>query len=392
MSAIHARVVIALATLAILVTPSFAATETTSLAQLIAAIERDANVSKDILPLERDWIGDIKDDEGKVERIRLEKGRIIKGEITLLRTTPGGYVGRDAPVYIKSIPEDKELRGCATVEELKKLLGAGRPSFSGWGGPNGIHSSHSWVCFSPIAENRLTYVNAFAHTSSNEEQRAKGIKQVNQLTIRRAVLRPADPGNPEESKLYLSGADLFAANEAAKATARQRYPQPLRDLIEVRERPNDSDLKHRSAAIQAIRDAPDPRLFAQLIQEIHEGTLQMRSLLNDILLNQHKLLDLKPWSDKEEAIAINACIDALPLAKDRAKDDLVEILLRFYGGGVIDISGENGGTRIEVALTPTGHTLSLQGSSNRPSLEETQKELRRLYLKSKEEKGAPRKP
>jgi hypothetical protein len=176
---------------------------------------------------------------------------------------------------------------------------------------------------------------------------------------------------------------MFALEKKEEKDAIQRYPQPLRDLIIADEHPDDPDLKHLSAAVQAVRNAPDPKLFAQLVEELHEGTLKIHSLLNHILLNENDILDLKAWGAKEEAIALSACIDSLPLAKDSAKDDLVETLLRVCGGGKIEIEGANGGRSIEIVPTKSGYQMTLGGASNPLSIELAQRELRLLYKKSR---------
>ena len=49
--------------------------------------------------------------------------------------------------------------------------------------------------------------------------------------------------------------------------------------------------------------------------KLDDGSLKLHSLLTLIVLNAYDLLTLKPWGEKEEAIAIGACIDALPLTK-----------------------------------------------------------------------------
>jgi len=191
-----------------------------------------------------------------------------------------------------------------------------------------------------------------------------------------------DADRLDERKLDRYVADMLATEKSEKVEELQRHPKPLRDLIKVAEMPDDSELKHLSAAIQAIRKNPDPRLFKQLVQEMDEGTLKIRSLLNDILLNEQDLLELKPWEAKQEAIAIGSCIDALPLAKNGAGDALVETLLCVYGGGKIEIADQNGGSSIEVAVTKNGHSLTHGNASHPLSLEDAQKELRRLYKKS----------
>jgi len=160
-------------------------------------------------------------------------------------------------------------------------------------------------------------------------------------------------------------------------------------LIKVDRLQRDSELKNLSAAVQAIRENPDPKLFKQLVLELDDGTLQMRSLLTHIILNDHDILALKPWGEKEEAIAIDACIDALPLADENSKMDLAEILLRAFGGGDITIVGKDGrGRNIRVTIEANGYSLMLGGEGTNPlSIEDAQQELRRLYKKSKAVKG-----
>ena len=372
--------------LPMLLAMSVARADSTNLIEMLAAVQRNSKVSQELMPLDRDWIGDIKDEEGTVTKLRLEKGRIVAGEISLLRTYPSGsYLGSDAPVYLKMIPANQELHKCATLGELKKLLGTGQPSISGWGGFGRLHSSHSWVCFSPVADQSLAYVSVFAHTSWTEDQRARDIVQIDRIQIQRGELRPANAHNDEERGLYLSGVDMFAAEERAKADSRRRYPEPLRGLIKIDEHPDDSNLAHLATAIQAIRDNPDPKLFHQLVQEMHEGTLAIRSLLEQILLNERDLLKVSPWDKTREAIAVNATIDALPSAKGKARTDLTVILLKVCGGGRIEIEGINGGTSVEVVMTDTGYTLTL-GSATQPlSWKAAQRSLRDRYAQSRAE-------
>lgn len=372
--------------LPMLLAMSVARADSTNLMEMLSAVQRNSKVSQELLPLDRDWIGDIKDEKGTVTRLRLEKGRIVAGEISLLRTYPNGsYRGSDAPVYLEMIPANQELHKCTTLGELKKLLGTGQPSISGWGGFGRLHSSHSWVCFSPVADQSLAYVSVFAHTSWTEDQRDREIVQIDRIQIQRGELRPANAHNDEERGLYLSGVDMFAAEERAKADSRRRYPEPLRGLIKIDEHPDDSNLDHLATAIQAIRDNPDPNLFHQLVQEMHEGTLTIRSLLEQILLNERDLLKVSPWDKTREAIAVNATIDALPSAKGKARTDLTVILLKVCGGGRIEIEGINGGTSVEVVMTDTGYTLTL-GSATQPlSWKAAQRSLRDRYAQSRAE-------
>lgn len=216
-----------------------------------------------------------------------------------------------------------------------------------------------------------------AYVSLTKERRSKDAVQISGIEIHRGELRLAESDSGEEKRLYLSGADVSAAKEKDKDIARQRFPQPLRDLLKVRQRRDDSNVNHLSGAIQEIRDAPDPKLFQQLVQEMHEGTQEVRSLLEAILLNELGILKLKPWDKSKKGIAVSACIEALPLSKEPTQ--LVEILLRVYGGGRIEIKGEHGGTSVEVVRIANGHSVTL-GNAERPlAMEEVQKELRRRF-------------
>ncbi|MEM7456386.1 MAG: hypothetical protein AAF456_18720 [Planctomycetota bacterium] len=354
------------------------ASETTTLSEMLVAVQTDANVSKPPLPLEQDWIGDIFSEDGAVTRLRLEKGRIVEGAIVLLRTYPSGrYRGSDAPVYVNELPPIEQLRDCETLDEVKQMLGDGQPSFSGWGGPNGIHSSHSWVCFGIVDENCIAYLSVVAHTSSNERQSAEGIIQIDGMLFRRGELRPADPDCADECELYLSGAEMFAAEERTKAEARLRYPEPLRDLVRISEHPDDSDLTHLSNSIQAIRNNPDPLLIQQLVREMHEGTLRIRSLVEQVLIGE-RLPGIQPWDTEQQAIAVNAFIDALPGAEELARVHLVEIILRLCGGGSITVDDND----VHVTLGDDGYTLAISNALRSVPMTHTQDNLRHLFEKS----------
>lgn len=184
--------------------------------------------------------------------------------------------------------------------------------------------------------------------------------------------------------------EMLALQKREEEEAILKYPQPLRDLIIADEHPDDPNLKHLAAAIQAIRNNPDPKLFAQLAQEMHEGTLKIPFLLEHILINENNLLDVKPWGAKEEAIAVGACIDALPLAKDSAKDDIIKILLRVCGGGSIEYETKSGGRSVDVRLTENGYSMALGGAIRPVSLANAQNKLRRLYKASREKQDAAR--
>ena len=227
-------------------------------------------------------------------------------------------------------------------------------------------------------------VNIINFTGLQIQQTLTEIKKISvRLEKNPAGRSDSKEAKAKEEELERYVADLLAAEKKAKEDELASYPQPLRTLMIADEHPDDSDLKHLSAAVQAIRDAPDPDLFKQLIHEMKDdGTLKMRSLMKYILLNESKLLKLKPWKDRQEAIAIGACIDQLTSAGE-ARDELIEIILYACGGGRVEIEGEHGGRAISVTVLENGSQLRIGSASNPLSLKAVQQQLRRLYAESK---------
>ncbi|MDB2687204.1 hypothetical protein N9Y42_08320, partial [Mariniblastus sp.] len=227
-------------------------------------------------------------------------------------------------------------------------------------------------------------VNIVNFTQLQIQTTLKEIKKINErLEANSAGGSDFNEAKAKEKELERYVTELIAADKKAKEDEIASYPQPLRTLIIADEHPDDSDLKHLSAAVQAIRDNPDPNLFKQLIHEMNDdGTLKMRSLMKYILLNESNVLKLKPWKDQQEAIAINACIDQLPSA-DKARDDLIEIILYACGGGKIEFEGDHGGQSISVTVLENGSQKSFGSAANPPPLKAVQQKLRRLYAESK---------
>ena len=228
-------------------------------------------------------------------------------------------------------------------------------------------------------------VNVLGFTRLQMQKTLEEIKRIDvRLKDNQDLAEIRDTAQEKVKELELHAANMLATEKKDDEDELQSYPQPLRDLIKADRHPDDSDLSHLSAAVQVIRQDPDPELFKQLILELDDGTLRMRSLLTQTLLNDHDLLDLKPWGAPERAVAINSCIESLPLARKKGTEsDLVQILLRVFGGGKISIEGRNGPTSIEVLVSKHGYSVRSGGASIALSMEEAQKELRRLYANSK---------
>ncbi|MFT5904830.1 MAG: hypothetical protein ACI9E1_000416 [Cryomorphaceae bacterium] len=191
----------------------------------------------------------------------------------------------------------------------------------------------------------------------------------------------------ENMKLEQDVADMLNLDKQEAEADIMRHPQPLRDLIRVDRHPNDSDLKYLKASIEQIRKNPDPKLFKQLAAELDDGTVEMRMLFEHVLLDERGFLGMQSWGKKQEAIAINACIDALPIADGIGEiDDLITILLKVCGGGKIEYQGKNKSSSIEVKLTKNGYSAIYSGADNPLSVEENQNKLRRIYAESKKKK------
>ena len=109
----------------------------------------------------------------------------------------------------------------------------------------------------------------------------------------------------------------------------------------------------------------------------------MRSLLEQILLNEHGVLDLEPWGADEEKIAIGACIDSLHLAKLDARDDLLKIILHVCGSGSIAIIGPHGGRSVTLTFLENGYQFSTGGASTPLSIDNAKIRLRQLYEKAR---------
>lgn len=356
--------------------------ETTSLPKMQAKIADEPTATLKSTYLERDWIGDIRDGQGGITHLRLEKGSIRDGKIFLMRTSPeGGYVGTEAPEYLEKIPTNAKFEKIKTVDGLVRILGKGEPGFDGEPSDEGSYSFYSWVVFGRESDSELIYLYVDASTFLPRGKSGNASELVKNLEISRGVLRPADPSSREESDKYLTGKKIYEMQERDNAAAREAYPQPLRNLIEVRDQPG-SDLGRLTTAINAIRSDPDPLLFRQLAAEIHEGTVRMRMLLEKILLDNLPYLKAKPWDKKKKEIAVLACIDALPDVEARAQINLVVIILSASGGGKIEIEGKDGTRSVEVRNTESGHSYTLSAASDPLSMSDGQVELKRIFLKS----------
>lgn len=249
----------------------------TTLEQLLESVT--ANSKKSIRSvgfkkLESDWVGDVVNDDGETSKLRLEFGGIVGGKIHLARMFNNRFVVSDAPVYIAKLPREKDLRSIKTLKDLESHLGKSQGFTSGWGNSDRMYSTVGWTFVTKASPNRLRYLSIFGQVSQAGGQKSESPVKIDELHVSEGVLQPADPSSEAEMQEYPTGEALFIAQENEKKEKRQKFPLPLRKLIEAAEHPDDSDLVHYRQHLNEIRNKPDPELLRQLISVMHEGTLQ----------------------------------------------------------------------------------------------------------------------
>ena len=357
--------------------PHSASAQKTTLKKLIALAageDKDLKGSSKFERLESEWIGDVTGSDGQVTKLRLEYGKIMNGNVQLARMFNDRYLGSDAPIYIEKLPKGKELKKLKTVKELEVHFGQSRGFSSGWGSDERMHYSVGWTFITREEPSRLRYLSVFALVSRAGKPKADAQVDIDELSFSEGILRPADPESKAEEIEYPSGEALFVAEEEKKKKEREKYPLPLRNLIEADEHPNDSDLAHYRRHLNAIRENPDPKLFRQLLAVIDEGTLARRGNLEAILVDSWH--DLDPWKPDHRKLAIKACIEGIPLVKESARSGLMVILLKANGGGTIEF----GTKRIEVTIKENGSSERHGSASGTVSLEETQRQLMKMLI------------
>lgn len=274
---------------------------------------------------------------------------ILRGRL-MANGKHGSFRGSEAPVFTSNLPSAKAVWEAKNVDELKKMFGPQHGWTDGWGGPNGMHWTEGWTWFTAEATNRLRYLSVFAHVSSADREKPADIDIIR---ICEGFFRPANPNSAEERVQFKTGAEINANYEKRRASDREHYPLQLRALVEARETPDDSDLLAYKRALNEVRKNPSPKLFGQFAEWIHEGTVEIRLMLETILFDG--FLKLEKWEEPQRRIALRALTDALPRVKTAMDlDNMVVFLLRAQGGGhlrvpvpgtkgVIDIKADTSG-------------------------------------------------
>jgi len=262
-------------------------------------------------------------------------------------------IGGETPAFMRNLPNVESVAKATNLAMLTNLLGPPHGPSCAWGFNDTMHSTAGWTCFTREATNRLRFLGVSASLSST---RHATTGQVDRLHVTEGYFRPANPRSRDEFAKYKTGEDDFAEYERKKAEARTKFPQALRSFVEARETPDDPDLKAYKRALISVRAKPDPALFRQLVEAMHEDTVTFQGYLEDILFDSS--LKIMPWESKQNKIAVRALAEAVPYAKSKyALQDTLILFLRTQGGGELSTAG--------IVVSPDGK--SSYGSGRLPT-------------------------
>ncbi len=196
-----------------------------------------------------------------------------------------------------------------------------------------------------MGEDQLRYLDIFASAAAPEAKTGKRLllDQANaiieNLLVREGFFRPADPQSTEERERFKTGDEIFAREQAERAQARSKYPQPLRALVQAEEKPDDSDMVAYISALNAVRTNPDPALFHQLVTWMNEDHVKFSSYLGDILVFDDPPPELQRWKKLPRRAAARAVIEALPvIKKPSVLEEVLILVLKSQGGGKLKFS------------------------------------------------------
>jgi len=291
---------------------------------------------------------------------------ILRGRLTA-QGKIGSYTGGEAPVFTSDLPSTKAVSEAKNVDDLHKMFGPQQGFTDGWSIGGRMHWTEGWTLFTVETDGRLRYLGISAHVSSASHEKPADIDI---LHVTEGFFHSANPNSDVEQAEFKTGEELHAEYEATRIKVRAKYPLPLRSLVEAKETPDDSDLLAYKRALNEVRRNPKPELFRQFAEWIHEGTREMKVMLENILFDD--FLDLKKWEEPKRKIALRALADALPHVKTNSDlDDLVALLLQANGGGRLKlaVSGTSGVFDVAVQRSSDGKGYTLTFSSQNISSE-----------------------
>jgi hypothetical protein len=287
------------------------------------------------------------------------------------------YLGSEAPGYLEQMPKPDDVRKITSLTELNSLFGDPEPVIDGWEEDGRVCWSPTWTRFTRETAGRLIYLQVSASVSRTAGEKHGAPARVDRIALSKGVLRPADPNSTIELEEYPTGEALFLAEQEALKQERAKLPEPLRELVAVRDRPDDSDLVHWRVYLNGVRAAPDPKLFQQLIHELDDGTCRMQGDFETLMVDGW--LNLEPWKPDQRAAAVEACINAIPAAEnDSIVEEVIITLLKMNGGGSIEVQSLDGKSGRAIKVSGSGYSLG--GAKNPLPFPEVQRHLRALLL------------
>ena len=205
----------------------------------------------------------------KPEDIRLThawttKPRGIKGAVPVLqaaRFSNESYAEREAPIFRRNLPSTQEI-AAMTASDLKRAFGNQHGFSDAHGAGDRLAWTEMWTWFAFESPREIRFLHVFAHLRGNP---GKGDPETNILLIREGLFHPADPASDEQRKKFKTAEEIEAIEEAKRQSELAKFPEPLRNMLDVRDRPNDPELAAYKKAISAVRAAPDERLVEQAV-------------------------------------------------------------------------------------------------------------------------------
>jgi hypothetical protein len=372
----------------------------TNLMTFLAEWKPFAEKMPSVCELDPQWVGTVKrlflrDPNGmwkeeppehiRFSHLNVQEDREGQTNVRILcgRVTARGTLGSssEAPQFMSNLPSAKTVSEAKNLDDLRKMLGLQHASTSVWDDGKRMHWAERWTRFTTEGRDQLRYLSVFAHVSSADREKPADIDI---LRVSEGLFRPANPKSAEERAQFKVGEIINAEYEEGRASARAQYPFPLRSLVEARQMPDDSDLFAYKRALNEVRKNPPPELFGQFAEWIHQGTVEIQGMLENVLFDG--FLKLEKWEEPQRRIALKALTDALPRVKTgRDLDKLVSLLLQAQGGGHLrmPVSGTAGVIDIKAERRADGGSSVTFGSRNVEDLvraaEECQKALRKRY-------------
>jgi len=370
-----------------------AAESKVSLYEFLAQADKTPLVATNVL-LDPQWVGTVKRaflkggkdayPEDRPSNIRLthllvreQSGREPRFFVASARRGKDGglrFVGFEAPAYMSKLPSVKTVSEAKNLDDLLKMFGPQHGGSDGWGSDDRMHWTEGWTWFTVESKEKLRYLNVFAHVSAKKGQTPADIDI---LRISEGFLRPADPNSAAERDQFKTPDELFAVEQRDQKKAREIYPLLLRELLEARHAPDDSDLLAYKRALNQIRSNPPPELFGQFAEWfdaewVDQGSEASRDaaaiveikMMLEILLFDNLRLGLNQWEEQKRKLAFRSLNNALPRVKTSlALCELIVFILRSQGGGELKMAVPGTNERIDLqAPTEGGAVYRSMGS------------------------------